>query len=56
VSSSLALEEMIEENVVAAAGVSFRVSIDDLLGAARNAGFVPAQRDTRYRVLRVFDA
>ena len=46
---------MIEENVVAAAGVSYRVSIREILGAARNAGFVPAQRDTFYRVLRRFD-
>jgi cyclic dehypoxanthinyl futalosine synthase len=42
---------MIEENVVAAAGVSYRVTRDDIINAIRSAGFVPAQRDTYYRIL-----
>ena len=46
---------MIEENVVAAAGVSYRVSIAEILGAARNAGFRPARRDTFYNVLEYYD-
>ncbi len=45
---------MIEENVVAAAGVSYAVSTNDIIGAIRTAGFVPAQRDTHYNLLRFF--
>ncbi len=45
---------MIEENVVAAAGVSYRVSKDDIIGAIRASGFRPAQRDTCYNLLREF--
>lgn len=44
---------MIEENVVAAAGVSHSMSESDLVELIRGAGFVPAQRDTMYRVLEV---
>jgi cyclic dehypoxanthinyl futalosine synthase len=39
---------MIEENVVAAAGVTFRVSTEELVDAIRLAGFVPVQRRTDY--------
>ncbi len=42
---------MIEENVVAAAGVSFRLSEDDMIRMIRDAGFMPARRDTFYRIL-----
>lgn len=42
---------MIEENVVAAAGVSYRVSKEDIIGAIRSAGFTPAQRDTYYNLI-----
>ncbi len=45
---------MIEENVVRAAGVHYSVSMDDILHAIRSAGFMPAQRDTYYRILRLF--
>ena len=45
---------MIEENVVAAAGVSYAVTMDDIISAIRLAGFVPAQRDTCYNLLRRF--
>lgn len=45
---------MIEENVVAAAGVSYRVTKNDIIQAIRKAGFIPAQRDTYYRTLRRF--
>ena len=45
---------MIEENVVAAAGVHYRVSKEELIRAAKNAGFKVAQRDTFYRTLRQF--
>lgn len=46
---------MIEENVVAAAGVSFKVAAGDLVAAIRAAGFVPAQRRTDYTLVRVFE-
>lgn len=42
---------MIEENVVAAAGVRYRVSGEDIIDSIRSAGFTPAQRDTYYTVL-----
>ena len=43
---------MIEENVVAAAGVSFRMSLQEIVDLIRDAGYRPAQRDTTYRILR----
>lgn len=46
---------MIEENVVKAAGVSFRVSKDDIINAGRTAGFRVIQRDTFYNRLREFN-
>ncbi len=45
---------MIEENVVASAGVSYSVSKEDIINAIRGAGFEPAQRDTYYNILRKF--
>ncbi|MGE5238851.1 MAG: cyclic dehypoxanthinyl futalosine synthase [Chloroflexota bacterium] len=45
---------MIEENVVRAAGVSYRVTKDDIIHAVRSVGFQPAQRDTYYHILRSF--
>jgi len=45
---------MIEENVVASTGVSYRVSKNDIIAAIRSAGFTPAQRDTCYRLLRKY--
>ena len=47
---------MLEENVVAAAGVRFRMTSEEMVRLIRDAGFVPAQRDTRYRLLRRFPA
>jgi cyclic dehypoxanthinyl futalosine synthase len=46
---------MIEENVVKAAGVSYKVSQDDLINAGRAAGFTVMQRDTFYNRLRTFN-
>ena len=43
---------MIEENVVASTGVSFRTSKHEIINAIRAAGFIPAQRDTYYNILR----
>ena len=45
---------MIEENVVAAAGVSYRVTKQDIITAVKSGGFRAAQRDTHYHILREF--
>ncbi len=42
---------MIEENVVRAAGVSFRMSLSDMQRIIKNAGFVPRQRDCYYNLI-----
>lgn len=43
---------MIEENVVAAAGISFRMSKQEIVNLIKDAGYAPAQRDTRYNILK----
>ena len=45
---------MLEENVVSATGVSYRVSLEEMIAAIRAAGFTPAQRDTYYNVIRKY--
>lgn len=45
---------MIEENVVRAAGVAYRVTKDDIINAIKSAGFMPAQRNTGYTIIRKF--
>ncbi len=45
---------MLEENVVAAAGCSFRMSQDDIVELVRGAGFIPTRRTTEYRVLEEY--
>ncbi|MBN2644800.1 MAG: dehypoxanthine futalosine cyclase [Desulfuromonadaceae bacterium] len=42
---------MLEENVVAATGVAFRMSREELIDLAREAGFTPVRRTTGYEVL-----
>ena len=42
---------MIEENVVAAAGVSFRLSREDIHSIVEAAGFVPKQRTMNYTLI-----
>lgn len=42
---------MIEENVVAAAGVSFRMTEQEIRRAIRETGYLPKKRDTYYRLL-----
>jgi cyclic dehypoxanthinyl futalosine synthase len=44
---------MIEENVVRAAGVTFRMSAGELASLIRRAGFTPARRDTYYNLLEI---
>jgi cyclic dehypoxanthinyl futalosine synthase len=46
---------MMEENVVSAAGTTHKVNINRALQLIREAGKIPAQRNTRYEILRVFD-
>ena len=46
---------MLEENVVRAAGTSFEMSTRKMVELIRSAGRTPAQRNTRYEVLKVFD-
>jgi cyclic dehypoxanthinyl futalosine synthase len=43
---------MIEENVVRAAGVSHRITVEEMVVAIRAAGFTPVQRDTLYHPVR----
>jgi cyclic dehypoxanthinyl futalosine synthase len=42
---------MIEENVVAAAGITFRMTRQEIVNLIRDAGYIPAQRDTTYNIL-----
>ena len=42
---------MLEENVVRAAGISYRVPLDEITHCIKEAGFIPRQRDTYYRSL-----
>ncbi|MBS1126413.1 MAG: hypothetical protein H6Q93_402 [Nitrospirae bacterium] len=46
---------MIEENVVASTGVSFKTSKREIIKTIRAAGFIPAQRDTCYNILRKYE-
>jgi cyclic dehypoxanthinyl futalosine synthase len=45
---------MIEENVVRAAGVSHRMTIDEMVDLIRKAGKIPVQRDTEFNILKVY--
>jgi cyclic dehypoxanthinyl futalosine synthase len=45
---------MLEENVVAAAGCSFRMSREEMIALIKGAGFRAAQRTTLYRKLQEF--
>ena len=42
---------MIEENVVAAAGINFRMTRQEIVNIIKDAGYKAAQRDTRYNIL-----
>ena len=46
---------MMEENVVSAAGTTYRLDEPYLCHLIRTAGFIPAQRDNGYRILRRHD-
>lgn len=42
---------MLEENVVASAGVKYKVSIEDILNAIKGSGFKPVQRNMYYSII-----
>ena len=44
-----------EENVMNAAGFYHRITIDDIVGLIRDAGFAPVQRTTLYEHIRYFN-
>ncbi|MEI8104727.1 MAG: cyclic dehypoxanthinyl futalosine synthase [Actinomycetes bacterium] len=46
---------MIEENVVSAAGTTYRATTDDFVRTIKGLGKIPVQRDTLYRDVRVWD-
>ena len=46
---------MIEENVVSAAGTTYRTTTDELVHLIKAVGKTPVQRDTLYREVKVFD-
>jgi cyclic dehypoxanthinyl futalosine synthase len=45
---------MIEENVVRAAGISHRITVDEMVDLMKKTSKIPAQRDTEFNILRVF--
>jgi cyclic dehypoxanthinyl futalosine synthase len=45
---------MLEENVVAAAGCTFRRTMEEMVALIRGAGFRAGQRTTLYRTVREF--
>lgn len=47
---------MLEENVVAAAGCSFRMSQEEMIALIHSAGFKAAQRTTTYQIVKEFPA
>lgn len=46
---------LMEENVVSATGVTFWTTMEEILRLIREAGFIPAQRNTYYKILKTFD-
>jgi cyclic dehypoxanthinyl futalosine synthase len=44
---------MLEENVVAAAGITFRMTKQEIINLIKDAGYQAAQRDTVYKILKV---
>ncbi|MGQ9558665.1 MAG: cyclic dehypoxanthinyl futalosine synthase [Desulfurispora sp.] len=45
---------MLEENVVRAAGVNYRVPMEEIVRCIQDAGFTAAQRTNLYQIVRVF--
>lgn len=44
---------MMEENVVSAAGTSYKVNTGQIIRLIREAGKIPAQRNTKYKILKI---
>ena len=51
----MTLAAMMEENVVSSAGAVYKVNIESIIQLIRETGNIPAQRNTRYDILRVFE-
>ncbi len=47
---------MIEENVVKAAGVSHKITVEEMVDLIKKAGKTPALRDTEFKILRVYES
>jgi cyclic dehypoxanthinyl futalosine synthase len=47
---------MLEENVVRAAGTAYEMSTDKMVSLIQATGKIPAQRDTAYHILKIFEA
>lgn len=47
---------MIEENVVSAAGAFHRMTKEQIVEIIKDAGYIPAQRNTLYEILKVYDS
>ena len=47
---------MIEENVVKAAGVSHKITVEEMVDLIKKAGKTPALRDTEFNILRVYES
>ncbi len=45
---------MIEENVVSAAGTTFKMSSEDIINSIQEAGFIAAKRDMHYNILETY--
>jgi len=45
---------MLDENVVRAAGVNYRIALDEIHRCIKDAGFIPAQRATDYKILKEY--
>lgn len=45
---------MLEENVVRAAGTAYQMSVEKMVDMIRATGKIPAQRDTRYEIIKTF--
>lgn len=45
---------MIEENVVKAAGVSHKITVEEMVDLIKKAGKTPALRDTEFKILKVY--
>ena len=47
---------MIEENVVKAAGVSHKITVEEMVDLIKKAGKTPALRDTEFNILKVYES